>query len=216
MIYSQTKTDLLFLSAETYNPHKYREKIGNPYYFDHWMLGDAYDISGELYSTLFMNYNIMESQWEVRRMDKVVALDPTVFWCVIIHKQWNDYIWKYSQDSLLFIRGLLPKNEYRFAKVVYNGKKLRLYKDMQIHESSEKIFDKGKSAALNKLYRKDKYVLFKNGKIMDAGYTMLDIIGKTGHKEKILQYLNSRQMKFNEDNDLALLMEYIEQNFIMQ
>ena len=212
-MHGQDKKDMLFLNAETYNPYKYKDKIGNPYYFEHWVIGNAFDISGEAYENLFMNYNIFESQWETRWMDKIVALDPSIFWCIIVEKEYNDHMWKFTDASFDFIRGLLPKDETRFAKVIYNGKGLKLYKDMQIIESSEKLFDKGKSSVLTRLYRRDKYVLFKKGKFMDAGHSLFDIINKIGFREEILKFVEDHQMKFTEDHDFTILMYHIENNY---
>ena len=213
LLQGQDKKDMLFLDAETYNPHKYKDKIGNPYYFEHWVIGNAFDISGEAYENLFMNYNIFESQWETRWMDKIVALNPSIFWCIIIDKEYNDHMWKFTEESHVFMRGLLPKDENRFAKVIYNGKQLKLYKDMQIIESSEKLFDKGKSSVLTRLYRRDKYIIYKKGKILDAGYSLFDIINKIGHKENILKFVEDNQMKFTEDYDFTILMYHIENNY---
>jgi hypothetical protein len=190
----QSDLDFLFDDANVYRENRFGYSIGSPMLFDPWVIGKVYSNTGEIYYPMLVNYNVKEKEWEARNENKIISLDPTYFWCIVLRVKDNLFVDKSTGDSLLFVRGLLLNDENEYAQVLYNGSNIKLLKIFEVNNT--KTTDNGNGGfTLNRFLHRSRYYIISDTKHERTGLTINDITKAYGKKGKVIK-------KYFEDNQL--------------
>jgi hypothetical protein len=190
----QSDLDFLFDDADVYRENRFGNSIGSPMLFDPWVIAKVYSNTGEIYYPMLVNYNVREKEWEARNDNKIISLDPTYFWCIVLRVKDNLFVDKSTGDSLLFIRGLLLNDENEYAQVLYNGPNIKLLKIFDVNNT--KTTDSGNGGfTLNRFLHRSHYYIISDTKHERTRLTINDISKAYGKKEKVIK-------KYFEDNQL--------------
>ena len=210
---SAQSSNLIFSNAADYPEDRYLEYSGSPYYFDKWVFADVYDHNGDIFEWMVVNYNIHEKVFEIRNGNKYIVVDPYFYWCVKVYKEDNGIHLKDFQDSILFIRGLMPDDEEKFVNVIYNGTHIKFLRDMQITKSVKTFHNIGQPKANKIFHRKDFYYLVINGEYKKIKFDKDDLIKVFGHKDELEKWLVDNNNTLKKDQEFSDFIEYVESTF---
>lgn len=181
--YGQSDYDFLFEDGENYKEDRFSNSIGSPLLFDPWVIGMVYSNTGQVYYPMLVNYNVQEKKWEARNAKKLIALDPTYFWCVVLRVGDNPFTHSTTGDSLLFIRGLLSGDENEFVQVLYNGQNIKLLKSFLVGSTKQNNSD-NVGFTLTRYIHRSQYFIISDTKQEKIKLTIEDVANAFGKKRK--------------------------------
>lgn len=137
------QTDV-FLShnAKPVSKSRYVGIEGTPYYFPDWMNGNVLLNNGKVVENVMLNYNGLTHEIEILSDDNIFALDPRGHLKIDVLREHNpDHAFRFSVDSLTFIRGFHRDLADRYATILYLGEHLALVKDFHVGKSEQDFND---------------------------------------------------------------------------
>ena len=208
---SQSSSDRMIMSnSKVYAKDRYKDTKGSPYFFNDWVIAEVYNQSGDTYKGLKLNYNVYEEFFEILDGEKYIVLDPTYYWCVKVDKEINPSQLKDSQDSVIFIRGLLENNERKFVHIIYNGSRVKLIRDPYAAESVKTIQNVGQTITNRRFNRKDTYFFLIDGEYSAVRLKKKEVINRLGHKKELEAFIKDNKLKMKKDEDYEVLLAYYE------
>ena len=209
----QSSSTMIFSNSIEYPEDRYKDYKGTPYFFNEWVFADVYSQNGDIFDGLVVNYNIDQKVFEIRNGEEYVIMDPYFYWCVQVKKNENGHHLNDFQDSILFIRGLMPDDEKKFVNVIYNGPHIKLLRDMNVAESVKTFQNVGQTITNKRFNRKDKYYLVIDGDYGEVKLGKKDIINILGYKDELEQWLKDNNNKLKKDKDFADFLMYAETTY---
>lgn len=196
----------LFTNAQNIDPKRYDEIKGNPMFFKDWQKGVIIDNKDSVYTSLKLNFNGFEEEFEVQRDSKnFIALDSKHYKRIVIESD------EALNGQLIFEKSPTSKLRGKFLQVMHKGAKLSLYKYFEVRKGQVTVQDVGKTRVFENFQQLPSFYIYKDGKLSLLRMKKKVLIAELGRKKELESYIKKNKLSLKKDLDLQKLFKYYEE-----
>lgn len=206
-------TPVIFTNSQDIDPYRYRDVKGSPYLFENLVIGDIVSTNIDVYQDMPLNLNGYTKNFEVRRGNKMVELDPRWYLRVEIHPELNPGLDPaFGKEKLVFQRGIHPKLENVFALIIFAGARTIFLKTFHADLSKKKVEDVGKTLEFQRFFGKFTYYIIADGELITVSTRKKTFLKALGSKKELETFAHDNNIDFDSEKDLIKLVAFYDKN----
>ena len=200
---AQGKEYISFLNSVKFDPNRYEDIKGSPYYFEDWKTGKVISYMDTMKTDLLFNFNGYTKYIEVRKNDQVIVLDNRIYQEVFMdNEEEPEYPYHFSTNG--------PREiSESFHLVIHKGKNFAVYQTYISEVAESTIQDVGKTVQLKSFGDKEIYYLYQSNKLSILKLKKKWLVKQFGKEvEKIMK---ENKTDLGNYADLVLLFRKLDQ-----
>ena len=214
-----------FRTDENQKKTSYKKIDGNPYLFKDWVKADLIHLDQEKIEDAFIRLDLHQENLEVKDYgsvfvdenimeigdDKFIVLTDKYYKKITIAKSDNPKVLKDSDvDSLFLMKGIHKDYIDKYAIVLYDGKTIKLIKEIDIQLRESKVNSPGTVWTEKKFIRKKSYALIIEKEKKQIKLKEKDLYKVLGNKEELKKYIKANKLKVKKEPAAVQLLAYWE------
>lgn len=199
------QTGISFAESEKYDPDRYKDTNGSPYFFSDFTDGWIKGTDGLEYDRVKMNYNGHTETFEVLQGDRFINLQESPYKSISLLKP-------ETQDTITFIRGVHTDFRGKYIQLLYESEKSTLVNQFSINLAESTVNTVGRTDVLKRFKPQNTYYvkLAKEPKLIQVKGNKKSWTKAFGNKKTIEAFLGKNKLNLSEEADMVLLLQYIE------
>ena len=200
--YAQILDDYILSNPVPIDSFRYQEVEGSPYLFKEWPEGEILKNNGVTYRNVVLNINGYSGSVEIRKDGEYIDLDETRYLRIAVPQT--------DGDSAFFYRGLIPQEPLRFAQLLYNGQRYRLFRDFVVSMSEVKNDLVGNIVIYRKFVPKFLYYLMHDGQLTPVRLKKKYLLNLIGRQEEMEALLRREKLNIETEQGLSRVLTLLE------
>ena len=190
--------DVLMTNIQQIEDNTYQDVKGSPYYFTEWQLGKIYPVNDmDPIQEVLLNFNGYTQNFEIKKENYYTALDE---------KWYNSIEIEQGDNTIIYKKGLLPKDPNSFSRLIYQGNDFSIVYDFKVTLSTREQLLQSRLKEVKEFNRRPHYYLVKDGKAQVFKLKKRSILSLfSTYSTKIENYAKKHHLKFSKESDLIKL-----------
>ncbi len=197
---------LILINSRKIEKNRYRKIEGSPYIFKEWKYGTVFNNRMQEIKGAYINYNGYSREFEVRKDNEYIELDDRQYFKVDVY----DSPEMEEATKMVFSRGINSEYYTRFYEVLFNGKKVTLFKEHRkvVRERVQKDMADGKK--VKRFTSETNYYYSVDGIVKPLKLKKKNFFNTLSHEKLLEKYIKDHKLKINNEKDLAKIFNYYE------
>lgn len=197
--------NISFSDAQQYDPDRYKEFIGSPYFFSDFTDGWITETDGTEYDKVQMNYNGYTDMFEVLQGDQFINLQETPYMSIQV-------LDPETKDTVTFIRGVHADFKGKYIELLYKSDQAILVNKFRINITESSVNTMARTDSFKRFKPQDNFYLKLKGQ---ANLILLKNNKKSwikafGHKKAIESFIKDNKLDLSEKADIVQLLRHVE------
>ncbi len=181
---------------------RYSDVEGSPYLFRDWPEGEVLKNNGTTYRNVVLNINGYSGSVEIRKDGEYIDLDETRYLRIAVPQA--------DGDSAYFYRGLIPQEPLRFAQLLYNGQRYRLFRDFVVTMNEVKNDLVGNIVVYRKFMPKFVYYLMHDGQLTPLRLRKKYLLNLIGQEQEVEVFLRREKLDIETEEGLSRVLAHLD------
>ena len=194
-------------NMQEWDPNRYENIQGSPYFFKNFCSGTIYDKNGEACQAEQLNLNGYTRNIEWRKGQKYIELDERLYPKIEITTRGK----KGKTTTTTFTITPHAPFKGKYVQLLYDGQKFKLYNDFFANISEHKVETPGKTETVARFAPKHRYFLLYNGQLDFIKLKKKNIFETLGHKKEIESFAKKNKLKIESPEGLVKILTFLEE-----
>jgi len=193
--------------------------------FKEWIKADLLHLKEDPIENALVRYDIYKNEIEVQtgglgintedaveiNGDKFIILEDKFYRKIVVTKKDNPKALKeFDVDTVYLMKGIHRDYLNQYGLVLFDGKKVRLVRTIDIEYIEKKYNTPGKIEKLKKFQRKKGYALIIDRDINKVKLKDKDFYKVLGHDKELRAFKKSNKLKMKKESDFLRMLRYYE------